>query len=156
TRLDDARIDPPSRTLRIVAARYRIAARRHDSHCARSPGRRMRPVRIAPIDALVTPGPGGTVYLKSTVALGEYPERITDALERWAESAGDRPFLAERRASGAWREITYGESLPRVRRIGQALLDRGLSQDRPLLILSGNGIDHALLALAAMHVGVVY
>jgi feruloyl-CoA synthase len=116
----------------------------------------MRPVSIAPIDAVVTSGASGVVYLKSTAALGGYPERITDALERWAAIAGDGVFLAERTASGAWREITYGESLARVRRIGQALLDRGLSQNRPLLILSGNAIDHALLALAAMHVGVVY
>src|SRR4029450_7244781 len=57
---------------------------------------------------------------------------------------------------GGWRQVTYAEALARVRRIAQVLLDRGLSSARPFPILSGNTIEHALLALAAMYSGVVY
>jgi feruloyl-CoA synthase len=98
----------------------------------------------------------GAVYLESTLELGAYPERITDRLELWADRAPDRVFLAQRDASGAWRHLTYAETLLRARRIGQALLDRGLSQQRPIVILSGNSLEHALLALAAMYTGVAY
>src|SRR6185436_3283457 len=59
-------------------------------------------------------------------------------------------------ASGGWRSLTYGETYTRVRSLGQALLERGLSRERPLAILSDNDIEHALLALACMHVGIPY
>jgi len=116
----------------------------------------VRPASIAAADTAMRHGPGGVVYLESRHALGPYPERITERLEHWAAHAPERPFLAQRAPSGQWRRSTYFETLSAVRRLGQALLDRGLSPQRPLLILSGNGIDHALLALAAMHVGVPY
>jgi feruloyl-CoA synthase len=123
---------------------------------AESPHRRMRPVRIAPAGATVTAGPHGVWYMRPTLALTPYPERITERLEHWADRAPDRTFLAERNSAGGWRTIGYAESLGLVRRIAQALLDRRLSHERPILILSGNGIEHALLALAAMHVGIMY
>ncbi len=116
----------------------------------------MRPVRIADIETVVRDGPHGTVYMQSPVALGRYPRCLTERLAFWAAAAPARPFLAQRDATGEWREVTYAESWRRVRNIAQALLDRGLSQHRPLLILSGNSIEHGLLALAAMHVGVLY
>src|SRR4029450_8551773 len=97
----------------------------------------------------------GTIYMQASTALGPYPTRITDVLEHWAATAPDRTFLAQRDGD-AWRTITYADTLARVRRIAQRLLDRQLSPSRPLVILSGNGIDHALLALAAMYVGVPY
>jgi feruloyl-CoA synthase len=118
--------------------------------------RRIRPVRIAPIDATVRRGPGGVVYMASPYPLGPYPIRLTDRLEHWAAVAPDRTFLAERDDTGGWRRLTYEDALERVRAVAQAILDRGLSADRPVLILSGNGIDHGLLALAAMYVGVPY
>ncbi|HXI30320.1 MAG TPA: feruloyl-CoA synthase [Vicinamibacterales bacterium] len=117
---------------------------------------RIRPVRIAATEAAITAGANGEWYLRSTSALGAYPERITERLEYWAERAPDRSFLAERDAAGAWRHISFRETLDRVRQIGQALLDRGLSRQRPMLIVSGNSIEHGLLALAAMHTGVLY
>jgi feruloyl-CoA synthase len=122
-----------------------------------------RPVHIAPLEADVRYGDDGTVYLQSPVALPAYPPRITDHLERWAADAPGRTFLAQRRPAttpggeaGDWYHLTYADALTRVRRIAQGLLARQLSTDRPVLILSGNGIDHALLALAAMYVGVPY
>jgi len=118
--------------------------------------RPVRPVNVASVDTLVRRCPDGVVYLRSPGTLGEYPSRIAERLEFWADTAPDRVFLAERAAAGGWRQVTYRETLKRARSIGQALLDRRLSHDRPVLILSGNGIDHALLAIAAMYTGILY
>ena len=118
--------------------------------------RRMRPVSVAHASTAWRRAEGGVYYLESRRPLGAYPDRITRRLEHWAEHAGERVFLAQRTASGEWRTLAYAEALATVRRVGQALLDRRLSAERPLVILSGNGIEHALLALAAMHVGVPY
>jgi feruloyl-CoA synthase len=118
--------------------------------------RRIRPVNITPSETTVRQGPGGIVYLSSPRALGPYPERITDRLQDWAMKAPRRVFLAQRDLTGGWCTLSYADAFDRVGRIAQALLDRRLSRERPILILSGNGIDHALLALAAMHVGVPY
>jgi feruloyl-CoA synthase len=118
--------------------------------------RRVRPVRIGAIDAVVRHGLDGVIYMQSPDPLEPYDVRLTDSLDRWAEDAPDRVFLAQRDATGGWRTLTYGEARRRVRNVGQALLDRKLSVERPVLILSGNGIDHGVLALAAMYVGVPY
>ncbi|HEY3042623.1 MAG TPA: feruloyl-CoA synthase [Vicinamibacterales bacterium] len=101
-------------------------------------------------------GPDGIVYLQSRDRLGAYPASLTERLEHWAARAPDRAFVAQRDPSGRWRSLTYAETLGIVRRVSQALLNRRLSSERPLLILSGNSIEHALLALAAMHTGVLY
>jgi feruloyl-CoA synthase len=86
--------------------------------------------------------------------LGPYPEKLNERLVHWAQTAPDRTWMADRRGREAWRTITYAEALDRIRRIGQFLLDLGLSVERPLLILSENSIEHALMALGAQHVGV--
>jgi feruloyl-CoA synthase len=99
---------------------------------------------------------GGRLILRSAAPIGTYPARVTDRLVKWAAEAPDRTLFAKRDASGAWRRITYREALAFARRIGQALLDRGLSAERPLLILSENDLEHAMLALAALHVGVPF
>src|SRR5262249_14192707 len=80
---------------------------------------------------------------------------LTERLEYWAAVAPERTYLAQRAASG-WRKISYGETLEQVRRIGAALLRRDLSPERPIAILSGNDIEHALIGLAAMYVGIPY
>jgi feruloyl-CoA synthase len=122
----------------------------------RPPETRIRPVRIARTDTTVRYGANGSAYMASPHRLGPYPTRITERLEYWAEHAPGRTFLAQRRADGGWRSVSYLETLERVRRVAQALLDRHLSNDRPVVILSGNSIEHAVLALAAMYSGVVY
>ena len=94
--------------------------------------------------------------MDSPVTLGSYPRRITEKLEYWAREAPDRTFLAQRDGRGEWRRVSFADSLTRVRSIAQALVNRRLSQDRTILILSGNGIEHGLLALGAMYAGVVY
>ena len=117
---------------------------------------RIRAVRLGPSGAVVERRDDGTMYLRSPHPLGPYPDRLTERLVHWAAAAPDRTFMAERAADGDWRRISYGETLAAVRAIGQALIARGLSPDRPLAILSGNDIEHALLGLAALHVGVPY
>ncbi|WP_246188691.1 feruloyl-CoA synthase [Nitratireductor arenosus] len=97
----------------------------------------------------------GSMILSSPVALPK-PARCVGAwLVRWARDVPERIFLAERGdSSAAWRTIGYGETLNRARAIAAFLLKRGLSPERPVAILSDNAIDHALLALGAMHAGI--
>ncbi|HTM04133.1 MAG TPA: feruloyl-CoA synthase [Vicinamibacterales bacterium] len=143
----------------------------------------MRPVRILDNDTTVRQGTDGVLYLTSPYPLGPYPDRLTDKLDYWADVAPDRVFLADRltafgrladgpsdlRQGGSsdlpppdagpaagWRTLTYRETRDRARSIAQALLARGLSPERPIVILSGNSVDHALLALAALYAGVYY
>lgn len=102
----------------------------------------------------------GAILIEPTLPLGDYPVRVTDRLEYWAEQAPERVFVAQRDREGAWQTVSYREALERVRNIAAALALRqragSLSADRPLLILSGNSTEHLLLALAAMHAGVPY
>jgi feruloyl-CoA synthase len=121
----------------------------------RAETRRVRPVRLCAPEVLVDRQPDGTIYLKSGRTLPPYPEKLTDRLVHWAAAAPDSVFMAERDGAG-WRTITYAEMLERVRRIGAALLARNLSAERPIVILSGNDLEHALLGLAANYVGIPY
>ncbi|HZM33144.1 MAG TPA: feruloyl-CoA synthase [Burkholderiales bacterium] len=113
-----------------------------------------RTLRFAPAKVELEKRADGSMILRSPQKLGAYPRCLTEWLARWSDEASDKVFLKERTASGSWREISYRQAYGEVRRVGQALLDRGLSQEKPVAILSDNGIDHALLALGAMHVGV--
>ncbi|HWK43710.1 MAG TPA: feruloyl-CoA synthase [Stellaceae bacterium] len=98
----------------------------------------------------------GTVYVRPVAALADYPVKLTDRLEYWATAQPARTFLAQRDAAGAWRRISYAAALAAARGIGEALLRRGLSAERPVMILSGNDIEHALLGLGALYAGVAY
>ncbi|HXE17759.1 MAG TPA: feruloyl-CoA synthase [Stellaceae bacterium] len=98
--------------------------------------------------------PGGGIRLRSTVKLGDYPVKMTDRLVHFAGLIPDKVLLGQRGPDGEWRTLTYAQTLDRVRRIGEALLKRGLDVERPLAILSPGDLDHAILTLAAMHVGI--
>ena len=100
----------------------------------------------------------GSTYLSADQALQPYAHRMTDRLIHWANTTPDRILYARRDPSlgGAWRELSFKQALDAARNIGQALLDRGLNADRPLVILSENSLEHAMLALGAMYVGVPY
>ena len=115
---------------------------------------RIRSVPLGRDDVVATRRADGAILLRSPHALAAYPERITQRLEHWAREAPQRPFVAERDAQDGWHSLSYAETRERVRSLAQALLDRGLSVERPLAILSENGIEHLLLTLAAMHVGI--
>jgi feruloyl-CoA synthase len=112
--------------------------------------------RVLPPDVVIDRHPDGTIRAVSPHPLGPYPPRLTDRLVHWARVAPTRPFLAERDVDGTWLLLTYGDALSRVRCLAQAFLDRQLSLDRSVVVLSGNSIDHAIVALAAMFCGVPY
>ena len=112
--------------------------------------------RILPADTVIERRPDGTIRARSPHPLGPYPSKITERLEYWADVAPWRVFLASRNEAGGWRTLTYGDALRRVRNVAQALLDRHLSNERPVVILSGNGIEHGILALGAMYAGIMY
>ena len=116
----------------------------------------LRPVRLGPSDVLVERRADGVMLMRSPHALPPYPKCITERLARWAGAAPERVFLAQREAGGGWRTLSYAATFATVRAIAAALLQRDLSPERPIAILSGNDIEHALLALAAMHVGIPY
>lgn len=97
----------------------------------------------------------GSVLVRQTGDLPAYPDKISERIEHWARETPDRVWMAERGPGGGdWVKVTYAEMLSHIRAIGQELLDLGLSTERPLLILSGNSIAHALMALGAQYVGV--
>ncbi len=98
----------------------------------------------------------GCVFLTPQGEIPSYPQRLTDWLVRTAAQAPQRTLVARRDARGEWIRVSYAEALRQVRALGGALLERPLSPERPLVILSGNGIEHLLLGLAAMYIGVPY
>ncbi len=100
--------------------------------------------------------PDGSLVLRSTEPLRWFPDRLTDALEQWAAEAPERTLVARRGPDGAWIRISYAQMLQRAQAVGQALLDLGLSVERPLAILSENDLEHFTLAMAAMWAGVPY
>ena len=116
----------------------------------------LRAVRLGAADAAVERRPDGTILMRSGRPLGAYHDRLSEPLEQWARATPERVFLAQRDENDAWRKLSYAQALDEAKRIGAALLRRGLSAERPIVILSGNSIEHALLALAAMLVGIPY
>ncbi|MBR0869963.1 feruloyl-CoA synthase [Bradyrhizobium tropiciagri] len=116
----------------------------------------LRPISFGNPDVTVERRDDGTIYLRPKLALADYPVRITDRLHHWAAAEPNRVFMAERAAGGGWREVTYAQLLATTRRIASALIARGLSAERPLVILSGNSIDHALLAFGALYAGIPF
>src|ERR1700712_5394332 len=98
----------------------------------------------------------GTIYLRPKAALGDYPVRLTVRLHHWAKAEPNRIFMAERDAGRDWRQISYAQLLDSTRRLASALLARGLSAEKPIVILSGNSIDHALLAFGALYTGIPF
>ena len=97
----------------------------------------------------------GSVWLRSMTPLRETARCVGDWLEHWARQAPERIFLGERSSVDApWATITYKDAMRQVRSVGAWILSQSMSAARPLVILSDNSIEHALLVLGAMHVGV--
>ena len=116
----------------------------------------LRPVKLGPADVVIERRDDGAILMRSPHPLPPYPRNLTDRLVHWAQAAPNRVFLAQRNASGEWRTLNYAQTYAQVRAIAAALLTRDLSAERPIAILSGNDIEHALIGLAAMHVGIPY
>ncbi|WP_116599889.1 feruloyl-CoA synthase [Primorskyibacter marinus] len=109
-------------------------------------------LRLVP-HSVETQHEGPHIFLTSKVPLDAVVDRTSDWLHHWARAAPDRVFLSER-AGDSWREVTYAQALRQVRAVAASLVARGLTQDTPIVILSGNSIDHALLSFGAQYVGV--
>lgn len=116
----------------------------------------LRKVRLGSADCTVEQRADGTIHLRSPHPLEKYPDKLTERLEHWAAATPDRVLFAQRAADGSWRTLSYAQTLIMVRSIAQSLLDRNISAERPIAILSGNDLEHALLALAAMFAGIPY
>ena len=96
----------------------------------------------------------GSVLLTSPQPLAPYPATVAEWLRSWAAAEAAYPCVAQRRAGGSWEMLNYGEVVAAADSVGQALLDRGLSAQRPLMILSGNSIGHFLVTMGAYLAGV--
>jgi feruloyl-CoA synthase len=110
---------------------------------------------FGPPDVIVERRADGAMLVRSPHPLGAYPRAATDWLDHWASVAPDRLFLAEREGE-TWRKLTYRQAREAARSVAQGLVDRDLSVERPVAILSGNSVDHALIGLGAMIAGVPY
>lgn len=122
---------------------------------------RYRPLKFGVTRATLRDGAQGTHYLRADQDLPPFPERITDRLVHWAKTRPDQTVFARRTknadgSTGDWRHITFAQALDAARRIGQGLINRGLSAERPVLILSENDLEHALLALGCVYAGIAY
>jgi feruloyl-CoA synthase len=122
---------------------------------------KFRPLRFGVTRVVLRQGQPGVCYLCAEQPLDAYPARITDRLRHWAQAAPGRSFMArrEKRADGTtgdWLHLSYAQAWAAARNIAQALLDRGLSAERPVMILSGNDLEHAQLALGCLVAGVPF
>jgi len=133
-----------------------MSAKPNISHPAATCSAPLRPISFGNPAVNVERRHDGTIYLRPKTPLGDYPARLTDRLHHWANAEPNRVFMAERDAGRGWRQITYAQLLDSSRRIASALLARGLSAERPIVILSGNSIDHALIAFGALYAGIPF
>ena len=126
-----------------------------------TPSARYRPVHFGVTRVNMREGKDGVRYLQADLPLGAYARRVTDFLVHWAETTPEHSFIARRAATdqgrhGDWQHLSYAQALEGARSIGQALLNRGLSAEHPVAILSENSLEHALLALGCLLAGVPY
>jgi len=109
---------------------------------------------FAPPNIRATFADDGSIIIDSAQPLGDYETHLGEMLRYWATKSPDRLFLAERNQDDEWRRISYAEAALATDALSQSLIDRGLSAQRPVMVLSGNSIDHALLALGSMQIGI--
>lgn len=122
---------------------------------------KFRPLRFGVTRVILKDGAPGTHYLTADQELQAYPERLTDRLQHWAKHKPTQTLFARRikladGSLGEWRHVTYAEAWNTARNIAQGLINRGLNAERPVVILSENSLEHALLALGCMVAGVPF
>lgn len=120
------------------------------------PVARYRPVAIGSPGVSISHAADGSIHLRPQEPLKPLPGRLLDRLLHWAQVKPEATFAAQRGADGRWQTLTYGAMLANVRALGQALLGFDLSEQRPLVILSGNDLEHLQLGFAAQYIGVPY
>ncbi len=126
-----------------------------------SPQPKYRPMAFGVPRVLMREGASGVRYLRGEPELEAYAPTMGERLAHWARVAPDRTLFARRErhadgSAGDWQHLSFAQALDGARRIGQALIDRGLNAERPVVMLSENDLDHALLSLACLYVGVPY
>ena len=122
---------------------------------------KFRPLRFGVTRVTLKDGVPGTHYLKADQELQAYPDRLTDRLQHWATHKPHQTLFARRVKQpdgtlGDWRHITFAEAWHTARNIAQGLINRGLNAERPVVILSENSLEHAMLALGCMVAGVPF
>jgi feruloyl-CoA synthase len=122
---------------------------------------KFRPLKFGVTRVTLRDGAPGTHYLTAQQPLQPFAERMTDRLQHWASTQPDHSFMARRvkhadGTTGDWQHISYAQAWATARSIAQGLINRGLSAERPVVILSENSLEHALLALGAMVAGVPF
>ncbi len=122
---------------------------------------KFRPLRFGVTRVTLKDGVPGTHYLKADQELQAFPDRLTDRLQHWAHNKPTQTLFARRvkladGSLGDWRHVTYAEAWATARNIAQGLINRGLNAERPVVILSENSLEHALLALGCMVAGVPF
>jgi feruloyl-CoA synthase len=122
---------------------------------------KFRPLKFGVTRVALQEGAPGTRYVQADQPLQDYPDRLTDRLQHWARVKPEQTFMARRvkqddGSLGDWKHLSYGQAWTTARNIAQSLIDRGLSSERPVVILSENSLEHALLALGCMVAGVPF
>ena len=122
---------------------------------------KFRPLKFGVTRVVLKEGAPGTRYVHADQTLQDYPDRLTDRLQHWAQVKPQHSFMARRvkhadGTLGDWQHLTYEQAWQTARNIAQSLINRGLSAERPVVILSENSLEHALLALGCMVAGVPY
>jgi len=122
---------------------------------------KFRPLKFGVTRVSLRDGAPGTHYLKADQELQAFPDRLTDRLQHWAQVKPEHTFMARRvkladGTLGDWKHISYAQAWSSARAIAQSLLNRGLSAERPVVILSENSLEHGLLALGCMVAGVPF
>jgi len=120
-----------------------------------------RPLTFGVTRVAVRDGTPGVHYLRAEQTLHDYPVRITDRLQHWAQTKPNQIFLARRAhlsdgSRGDWQQVSYAQAWDQARSIAQALINKGLSTERPVVILSENDLEHALLSLGCLVAGVPF
>lgn len=108
---------------------------------------------FAPVKAFFLRRPNGEIDLHSGYALAESADLVVHKLMHWGQYAQDRIFL-QQRTMGQWQRITYGDVMQLSARVATGLIGIGCSAERPLMVLAGNSVEHAVFMLAAMRVGI--
>ena len=122
---------------------------------------KFRPLKFGVTRVNMREGTSGVRYMLADQPLEDFATRMTDRLVHWATTKPDATMLAKRikhadGSLGDWRHISYAQAWQSARAIAQALIDRGLNAERPVVIMSENDLEHALLSLGCLVAGVPF